>query len=88
MLDQGPVNIRGAVRGSRARVVYKDGTLLCVLGEKRIRTFHNVDAPVESRGVWTAHTTEGDVQWTRRGCSSCGWSRSGPSRVDVSGLLP
>lgn len=88
MLDVGPVNIRGAVRASRARVVYKDGTLICVLGAKRVRTFTNIPPPVESRGVWTAHTSDGDVQWTRRGCSSCGWSRSDPARFNVTGLLP
>lgn len=68
--DVGPVNVTGAARGSKARIVWHDGVLHVV------RTAATVDRyqtgpPVVQGEYWLFKTDEGKtIMCTKRGCGS------------------
>lgn len=68
MIDHGPCEVRGAIRGSRARVIYAGGVLYVV---KNVSTVVSVVAsePVQAGDKWKVTTASGEVSWFRRGCS-------------------
>jgi hypothetical protein len=69
VLDVGPVNVTGAVRGQRVRIVWADGTLHVVRSAARIDRFP-MGAPVVDGHYWRFRTDEGKtVMATKRGCS-------------------
>ena len=76
VLDLGPVNARGALRGHHARVVWTSGVLYVISKNGRgfrvqsMETAEPVE-PSEPNGHWRAEGPEGRVSFTRRGCSSC-----------------
>lgn len=68
LLDVGPVNVTGAARGRKARVVWHDGTLRVVHSAQRIDTYQTT-APVTQGEYWVFKTGEGkSIMATRKGC--------------------
>jgi hypothetical protein len=74
-LDVSPVDVRGVIRGSKARVIYADGKLYVALGINNVKMIEAPE-PVQTkpgngpRAVWeTAGLT-----FYRRGCSTCGYT--------------
>lgn len=83
-LDVGPVRVSGALRGNRARVLYLDGTLYVALAANNVKAVA-ASEPEKQGDVWVAHTSDGGhVEFTRKGCPSCGWSLG---RLKVDRLL-
>ena len=68
LLDVGPVNVSGAARGRKARVVWHDGILRVVHSAERIDT-HRTTAPVTQGEYWVFKTDEGKtITATKKGC--------------------
>lgn len=83
MFDQGPVNVAGAARGSRGRVLWRNGTLFVAFSATRVNAYSCPEEPTKTGEEWKAQTSAGEVRFTRRGCSSCGFSlgRLNPQRL-------
>lgn len=71
-VDMGPVNVMGAVRASRARVLWAEGTLYIVHTASRIEKVETAEPVLEGQ-VWRAQSESGLISFTRRGCPSCGY---------------
>jgi hypothetical protein len=72
-VDIGPVNVMGARRASRARVLWAEGTLYIVHTASRIEKVETAEPTREATGVWRAQSESGLISFTRRGCPSCGY---------------
>jgi hypothetical protein len=70
MLDIGPCEVRGAMRASRARVMYdpSTGTLYVVQNVDKVRKFTTA-APVLSQDKYKAIGPDAEVSFFRRGCT-------------------
>jgi hypothetical protein len=72
-IDIGPVNVMGAIRASRARVLWSEGTLYVVHSANRIDKIETTEPTREATGVWRAQSESGLISFTRKGCPSCGY---------------
>ena len=68
VFDVGPVNVTGAARGHKARVVWHDGVLHVVHTAERVARYQTT-APVVDGHYWVFKTDEGKtIMATKRGC--------------------
>lgn len=82
VVDVGPVNLTGAVRGQRVRIVWSDGTLHVVRGRDQI-TRHVTSEPVQEGENWRMSTPDGKTVFaTKRGCS-CGYNLGGVPQSNI-----
>ena len=83
VVDVGPVNLTGGVRGQRVRIVWADGTLHVVRSRDRIDRFETSE-PVQEGENWRMSTPDGKTVFaSRRGCSSCGYRLGGIAQADI-----
>lgn len=82
-VDIGPVNVLGAMRASRARVLWADGILYVVHSASRIEKLAT-SQPVLEGQVWRAQSETGLVSFSRRGCPACGYKLG---RIPVDQIL-
>jgi hypothetical protein len=72
-VDIGPVNVMGAIRASRARVLWSEGTLYVVHSANRIDKIETAEPTREATGVWRAQSESGLISFTRKGCPTCNY---------------
>lgn len=77
-LDVSPVEVRGAVRGSKARVIYADGKLYVALNVNDVRVLE-MEQPTETkastqRRPWSGQWEGQGISFYRRGCATCGYT--------------
>lgn len=83
VVDVGPVNLSGAIRGQRVRIVWSDGTLHVVRTRDQI-TRHQTSEPVQEGENWRMSTPDGKTVFaTRKGCSTCGYRLGGIAQADI-----
>lgn len=82
-VDIGPVMVTGAVRASRARVLWSEGTLYVVHSASRIQKI-TTEEPVLEGQVWRAQSESGLISFTRKGCPACGYQLG---RIPVEQIL-
>jgi hypothetical protein len=82
-LDIGPANVSGAITARRARVMWKDGTLY-VFKTPTSWVLRETSEPVLLSGNGATSTYQADdVEFTRRGCATCGWQLGRHSALDL-----
>ena len=68
--DVGPCNVTGQITARKARVMWKDGTLHVFRSPSSVESLPTPEPTATDSQSWVA----GGVEFTRRGCPTCGWS--------------
>ena len=81
--DKGPMNVTGGITARRARVIHKDGTLF-VFTTPNAWVSRETSEPELTKDVWTVTSLEEEtIEFTRRGCSACGWTLGKVTAADL-----
>jgi len=72
--DQGPMNVTGAITARRARVIWKDGNLYVFTTPKNPQVMPTTEPVLNGDGYSVSTPEDGTISFTRKGCSTCGWT--------------